>query len=297
MRKINANSEVKFKFIYFYFYCESELLGTMELLCLGITITKVDGPVTSRNCKATPANIPATPQNSKVPVSKSGVIVVDTEKLIQQSTAILTNKKKKKKNKKGNFAQEQQNTSGNMKQTENAGQSMVTLKNPIFHTLQTTLANKVSENLVPEIPVIPCNQQASIIKNENGMVTIRSPRLQQSIANGTPIPNLLTELKPVIGPDVSTPYLQTCHASFSDNSRISSRNAQEILSGLPGIEITKVDKRAAKNENENKKSCQAADVSIIPTSNNTMNGGDKFNFDKDDWHFGKNSYFYKNFSL
>lgn len=247
--------------------------------------------MTSRNNKATPVNIPAQPQNSKVPVSKSGVIVVDTEKLIQQSTAILTNKKKKKKTKKGNSTQDQQKTpGGNTKQTEHSGQSMVTLKNPIFHTLQTTLANKVSENLVPEIPVIPCNQQASIIKNENGMVTIRSPRLQQSMANGTPIPNLLTELKPVIGPDVSTPYLQTCHASFSDNSRISSRNAQEILSGLPGIEITKVDKRAPKSENEAKKACQAADVSIIPTSNNNMNGGEKFNFDKDDWHFGKHAY-------
>lgn len=117
------------------------------------------------------------------------------------------------------------------------------------------------------------------------MVTIRSPRLQQSLANGTAIPNLLTELKPVIGPNVPAPYLQTCHASFSDNNRISSLNAQEILSGLPGIEITKVDKRNVRSENDNKKSCQAADVSIIPTNNS-----DKFNFDKDDWHYGKKFY-------
>lgn len=242
----------------------------------------------NRNCKAGPANIPAPTQNSKVPVSKSGVIVVDTEKLIQQSAAILTNKKKKKKSKKSASNLDQQ-INGNVRQLDNSGQSMVTLKNPIFHTLQSSLANKVTENFASEIPTIPCSQQASIIKNENGMVTIRSPRLQHSLANGTPINNLLSELKPVIGPDVSTSqYLQTCQASFSDNCKISSRNAQEILSGLPGIEITKVDKRATKNESESKKSCQAADVSIIPTGNNAINGGDKFHFDKDDWHYGKN---------
>lgn len=211
------------------------------------------------------------------------MIVVDTEKLIQQSAAIISNKKKKKKNKKAENGQQQKESSYNTK----SGQSVVTLKNPIFHTLQTTLANKVTEKLVPDLPVIPCNQQASIIKNENGMVTIRSPRLQQSLVNGTPIPNLLTELKPVIGPDVSAPYVQTCHASFSDSTRISSLNAQEILSGLPGIEITKVDKHAVKSDADNRKSCQAADVSIIPTNNNHV--GDKFHFDRDDWHYGKTS--------
>lgn len=225
----------------------------------------MDGPLTNRNSKITNSTIPQpVQQNSKVPVSKSGVIVVDTEKLIQQSTSV-GNKKKKKKNKKA--------------ESKENGQPMITLKNPIFHTLQSSVTNKL-----PDIPVIdPCEQQASIIKNENGMVTIRSPRLQQTLANGTAIPNLLTELKPVIGPNVSAPYLQTCHASFSDDNRISSLNAQEILSGLPGIEITKVDKRNVRTENDNRKSCQAADVSIIPTNNS-----DKFNFDKDDWHYGKN---------
>lgn len=262
----------------------------------GITITKVDGPVANRNKTAPPvqhthpqpaANAHTAPphHSSRVPMSKSGVIVVDTEKLIQQSASIISNKKRKKKNKKTaeNEQEQKELTNG----VDKSGPSMITLKNPIFHTLQTTLANKVTEKqqMLPEVPVIPCNQQASIIKNENGMVTIRSPRLQQSLNNGMPIPNLLSELKPVIGPEVSTPYMQTCHTSFSDNSRISSLNAQEILSGLPGIEITKVDKKTAKTDNDIKKSCQAADVSIIPTTNGNLN--DKFSFDKDDWHYGK----------
>jgi hypothetical protein len=53
-------------------------------MVLGITITKVDGPMTDRNYKA--ANIESPPYNSNIPVSKSGVIVVDTEKLIKQSS-------------------------------------------------------------------------------------------------------------------------------------------------------------------------------------------------------------------
>lgn len=246
----------------------------------GITITKVDGPVANRNKIPTSAPTTATSQhqNSRVPMSKSGVIVVDTEKLIQQSTSVISNKKRRKKNKKDNMQEQKVIYNGTSKATP----SMITLKNPIFHTLQTTLASKVTEKLVPELPVMPCNQQASIIKNENGMVTIRSPRLQQSLANGTPIPNLLTELKPVIGPEVTT-----CHTSFSDNSRISSLNAQEILSGLPGIEITKVDKKSIKSENDVKKSCQAADVSIIPTINGNINDSVQFSFEKDDWHYGK----------
>lgn len=242
----------------------------------GITITKVDGPVANKSKVTAPTSNIQTSQNSRVPMSKSGVIVVDTEKLIQQSSSAVSNKKRKKKGKKDNTQEQKNSGSG----TTKSAPSMITLKNPIFHTLQTTLASKVTEKLIPEVPVMPCNQQASIIKNDNGMVTIRSPRLQQSLANGTSIPNLLSELKPVIGPEVTT-----CHTSFNENSRISSLNAQEILSGLPGIEITKVDKRYTKSEHDMKKSCQAADVSIIPTINGNIN--DKFSFDRDDWHYGK----------
>lgn len=253
----------------------------------GITITKVDGPVANRNKPTPPPPPPPTHQpahtytapshyhSSRVPMSKSGVIVVDTEKLIQQSANLLSNKKRKKKNKKEK-AEELKNS---MNGTNTSATPMITLKNPIFHNLQTTIANKTIETKPAEVKV---SEQAAIFKNDNGMVTIRSPRLQQSISNGSPMPSLLTDLKPVIGPEVNT-----CHSSLSDNSnsRISSLNAQEILSGLPGIEITKVDKNA-KAENDLKKSCQTADVSIIPTSNGNIN--EKFSFDRDDWQFGKN---------
>ncbi|KAF2881865.1 hypothetical protein ILUMI_24297 [Ignelater luminosus] len=254
----------------------------------GITITKIEGPPANRNCKASSNSNTSTAStpNSNVPVSKSGVIVVDTEKLIQQSITANNNKKNKKKNKKKRdqkvSTSESDRTSAEKGISSSSGSSMVTLKNPIFHTLQTALSNKVVEN--SDLPVFPNNQQASIFKNENGMVTIRSPRLQNSYENGSPISNFLSDLKPMFGPEVSTPYVPMCHSNFSESSKSSSFNAQEILSGLPGIEITKVDKSISKSEPENKKASQPAEVSIIPTSNGA-NGADKFNFDRDDWPF------------
>lgn len=228
--------------------------------------------MTDRNYKAT--NIESPPYNSNIPVSKSGVIVVDTEKLIKQSsvttngtTATSSKKGRKKRNKK------QRELQTSTPSSQPSKPSMVTLKNPIFQNMQT----RHEPEMIPDLGG-QC-QQASIFKNENGMVTIRSSRLQQSLNSGTPMPNLLPDLKPVLGPEVPTSYISSCN--FPEFSRISPFNAQEILSGLPGIEITKVDKNSTKNEVDSKKSCHTAEVSIIPASYY-----DKFNFDKDDLHYG-----------
>ncbi|EFA10828.2 uncharacterized protein LOC103314876 isoform X2 [Tribolium castaneum] len=235
----------------------------------GITITKVDGPMTDRNYKAT--NIESPPYSSNIPVSKSGVIVVDTEKLIKQSnvttngTTTASKKNRRKRNKK-----QQLQTAP---QTAPSKPSMVTLKNPIFQNMQP----RHEPEIMPDMSGGQC-QQASIFKNENGMVTIRSSRLQQSLNSGAPMPSLLPDLKPVLGPEVPTSYMSSCN--FPEFSRISPFNAQEILSGLPGIEITKVDKNATRSDLDSKKACHTAEVSIIPANNS-----DKFNFDKDDLHY------------
>jgi hypothetical protein len=243
----------------------------------GITITKVDGPMTDRNYKA--ANIESPPYNSNIPVSKSGVIVVDTEKLIKQSsvttngttTTTTTTSSKKNRRKRNKKQREVQNGSP---ANQTSKPSMVTLKNPIFHNMQNS---RHEAEMIPELGGSQC-QQASIFKNENGMVTIRSSRLQQSLNSGSPMPSLIPDLKPVLGPEVPTTYMSSCN--FTEFSRISPFNAQEILSGLPGIEITKVDKNSTKSDLENKKTCHTAEVSIIPANNS-----DKFNFDKDDLHY------------
>lgn len=230
-----------------------------------------------------------------VPVNKSGVIVVETEKLIQQSLTNNVNKKnKKKKNRKtesksGNCGQAVLTTDVGPKK-EMKPPKMVTLKNPIFHNLRSRLTEKV------EGPMICRNEQASITKGENGMVTIRRPRcIQLPLENESPMSEFLNELMPVIRSEVPTTYTpNSSNFSCADKKNTSSKihssitnetrkalSAHDILWGLPGIEITKVNKNGPA-DNDAKKSSQTADVSIIPT-----NGGEKFNFDKDDWPFGK----------
>ncbi|GJQ65730.1 hypothetical protein Trydic_g11915 [Trypoxylus dichotomus] len=298
----------------------------------GITITKVNGPL---KCKPT-SNSSSTANTSSQypnvpPVSKSGVIVVDTEKLIQQSLTANANKKnKKKKNKKQTHENHGSNTGTAAGAKSSSKPPMVTLKNPIFHTLQTKLVEK------SDAPASPFNEQASITKGENGMVTIRRPRcLQIPIEKDSSMSDLLGDLKPVIGADLSSipdtenrdkyipltnPNINTNHINKSNGGQIengmkeptflspyvsnsvygegaayvhtntsdaskSGLSAHDILWGLPGIEITKVNKGFSSNDGENKKSCQTADVSIIPTGGSSNNIGEKFNFDKDDWPF------------
>ncbi|KAJ8926922.1 hypothetical protein NQ314_020774 [Rhamnusium bicolor] len=211
-----------------------------------------------------------------------GVIVVDTEKLIQNKQSSDTAQAKsakagKKSRKKKNKKQPETHLATPTTQTN---RKMVTLKNPIFQSFQAK----------PEPPPVDKNSDgcapAAIFTNENGMVTIRSSRLQQSLSNGAALnpmpmmsmPNLLPDLqKPKKNPNPYVPIHQNINEE--KNEVMSPFNAQEILSGLPGIEITKVDKKAVKSELDSNKSCQTAQVSIIPASN----GGEKFSFDKDDW--------------
>lgn len=215
--------------------------------------------------------------------AKSGVIVVDTEKLInnkkpnEAETKSNFNKKSKKKNKKKTLENGQSGSSSKQHDNNN-DKKMITLKNPIFQPFNVTKTE-------PTLPTVDKNDNcapAAIFTNENGMVTIRSSRLQQTLAERgciDPVPVMpITDFIAETSNSNSSPI----NNSDEKNETLSPLNAQEILSGLPGIEITKVDKKAAKPETN--KSCQAAQVSIIPT---LSLGDDEFSFDKDDWFYGK----------
>ncbi|CAH1955558.1 unnamed protein product [Acanthoscelides obtectus] len=242
----------------------SDLNIPMLRLPPGITITKIEGPVSNRNYKV--GNIDEERGGPTINVGKSGVIVVDTEKLIQSKPlngeSKAKNKKKKKKNAKKAAESENQSTVD--------GKKMITLKNPIFQSMQSkpsdSAADKHSDNVPP----------AAIFTNENGMVTIRSSRLMNgpgSALNPMPVQNIMPEIEPY--------QSHQGYTSTPEEKEISSFNAREILSGLPGIEITKVDKKQNKTEADGNKACQTAEVSIIPTSN----GSEKFDFEKDDWFY------------
>ncbi|XP_046488598.1 protein FAM193A isoform X1 [Neodiprion pinetum] len=185
----------------------------------GITITKVNAPAKPMPIKSTPLSKPVNPpkqttiiaapmsgvqSNYATPQGAGNVIVVDTGKLKQdllpksnekdsskdnhQSQSTSGKKKKKKSNNKSstnasgavlNSVVLQHNavngipltnghTDASARILHNPGSNMVTIRNPAFGP-----------------PKMEPTQQAAIIKvSENGMVTIRSPALQQAINAG-----------------------------------------------------------------------------------------------------------------
>ncbi|XP_011261886.2 uncharacterized protein LOC105254722 isoform X3 [Camponotus floridanus] len=182
----------------------------------GITITKVDAPPKPLPIKTAPLPKPVSPpkQTTIIATPMSGVqssyanpqaggnvIVVDTGKLKQDllpkanekdsskdSQSQSTSKKKKKKNKNSANSGSTASTSPPVQNSDtfvndhvideparilhNPGTNMVTIKNPSFGPMK-----------------VPPTQQAAIIKvSENGMVTIRSPALQQAINAGLTSP-------------------------------------------------------------------------------------------------------------
>ncbi|XP_030748295.1 reticulocyte-binding protein 2 homolog a-like isoform X2 [Sitophilus oryzae] len=256
---------------------EIRALGNLKLPP-GITITKVEGPLSNKSYLGSDTN-----KNSSM-LGKSGVIVVDTEKLIQKkvetdiskpSKAGRRKKKKSKKNAKGIDVEQSDKP------------KMVTLRNPMFQPFQN-----------PNSKSFPADESApaAIFTRENGMVTIRSSRLQQSLDNGAPnssnavpfgislMPNLVPEM-PSFSSSDSEHQEQSSKSADNSSNKNSNLNAQEILSGLPGIEITKVDKKSDSNHNVDlNNGTHDAQVSIIPS-----NGTDfDMEFDKDDdWLYGR----------
>ncbi|CAH1121443.1 unnamed protein product [Ceutorhynchus assimilis] len=264
---------------------EIRSLGNLRLPP-GITLTKIEGPVSNLNYSESDS------ANRSSMMSKSGVIVVDTEKLIKKNEAeALKHPTKLSKNKKN-----KKKSGGQMKTETKDKPKMVTLKNPMFQKLQSQNLSKTA--LAPIEELAP----AAIFTTENGMVTIRSSRLQQSLKNdlskpptsaplGMPSnPNLLPEMSNFLNPNhlrptVSSNNIEEPMELESKKTTIAPIDAQEILLGLPGIEITKIEKNAKPENMRPNNSCQNAEVSIIPSN------GPEFNldFDKDDdWLYDDN---------
>lgn len=221
----------------------------------------------------------------------------------------MTTGKKKKNKKKKNKKTDADNNENSQKTVRIAvpkstnstkNSQILTLKNPMFYQLQEQLdQEKIKNEATNQVQQTDAAcQQASIIKGANGMVTIRSPRLGgmntssgrnvpfMSLAHsvGTPV---LSELKPIVGTNTST-YTPSYTA---DSKR--PFNAQEILSSLPGIEITKINKNSIHNKSDCKKAFQPADVSIIPTNLSNGANGDTYKlfYDNSDWSLGNTFFF------
>lgn len=90
--------------------------------------------------------------------------------------SVATNKKKNKKKK--------NKTDENQTNHTNTTERIVTLKNPMFYNNNSEPINSMMRNLQTPPYVQPMGEpqqsQASIVKNENGMYTIRNPTFHQS---------------------------------------------------------------------------------------------------------------------
>ncbi|XP_018392119.1 PREDICTED: putative uncharacterized protein DDB_G0293878 isoform X1 [Cyphomyrmex costatus] len=220
----------------------------------GITITKVDAPPKPLPIKTAPLPKPVNPpkQTTIIAAPMSGVqssyaspqgggnvIVVDTGKLKQdllpkanekdsskdsQPQNTTTGKKKKKKNK--NSANSSNTAASSPVQNNDAfvndhiideparilhnpGTNMVTIRNPSFGPMK-----------------VPPTQQAAIIKvSENGMVTIRSPALQQAINAG-----LTSQPKPdyIVKGDLSSS--SASRTTTTDCGQLSVKHANGVIS-------------------------------------------------------------------
>ncbi|XP_076242087.1 uncharacterized protein LOC143184037 isoform X3 [Calliopsis andreniformis] len=242
----------------------------------GITITKVDAPAKPLPIRSAPLPKPVNPpkQTTIIAAPMSGVqssyassqaggnvIVVDTGKLKQdllpkptekevpketQQNQSTSGKKKKKKNKNAAssinipnqvtmqnndpFANDHVDEPARI--LHNPNTNMVTIRNPAFGPMK-----------------VPPTQQAAIIKvSENGMVTIRSPALQQAINAG-----LTSPPKPdyIVKGDLSsrTSTENPTNLKHASNGIIPSSLAElrsrltpdcTTLSGLANIQISKV---------------------------------------------------------
>lgn len=200
-----------------------------------------------------------------------------------KNTSQRSKKNKKKKNKKLENVenkQEKKNCDDRSSSLASNNSNIFTIKNPMFYQVQDGKSEAPKQ--------APANHQASIIKGANGMVTIRSPRLGscnggggipfmslQAVAGELKPAHILGELKPVVEPQQPPPPAPIVNTEKPFD-------AQQILSGLPGIEITKINKGATRTRND-RAAFQPADVSIIPTSMAANGDVYKLFYDNVDW--------------
>ncbi|XP_053976246.1 uncharacterized protein LOC128875001 isoform X1 [Hylaeus volcanicus] len=240
----------------------------------GITITKVDAPAKPLPIRSAPLPKPVNPpkQTTIIAAPMSGVqssyaspqaggnvIVVDTGKLKQDllpkpaekdvpketpQTQSTTSKKKKKKNKNapnsGNTINQTMAQNSDPFANDHIDEPARILHNPNTNTV--TIRNPAFGPMK-----VPPTQQAAIIKvSENGMVTIRSPALQQAINAGLtspPKPDYIVKGDLSSRPPTENANLKHVNGIIpSSLAELRSRLNPDCatLNGLANIQISKV---------------------------------------------------------
>lgn len=144
----------------------------------------------------------------------NGIIMVESNPHAAKSANATENVGGKKKNKKKKAKAEDQHSSGAQQQhQQSTDERMVTLKNPMFFNNPSEPMTSMMRNLQtpPFVSPMAEPQSASIIRNENGMYTIRNPSFQNAFGGNT---------SP--GAFVSRPQPEPTRRQFTPNQQFSS---------------------------------------------------------------------------
>lgn len=185
---------------------------------------------------------PVVPSNDQVPSNhfmanhmtapnqgSNGIIMVDTMKLqpsrlntnattnAESSETTNSNSKKNRKN---------QRNKNKTKETTQAPPQLVTLRNPMFQPngipAPPSNVTFTPTSLPPNIPLPPMNidQPAAIIKNNNGMFTIRNPALHEAMIQQMPNPTASAPGYPVFPRHLPPPPIHNTTVPPPSNNNV-----------------------------------------------------------------------------
>lgn len=177
---------------------------------------------------------------------QNGIIMVESNPRAYNSQQEVAGGKKKNKKKKSKAESvENQSQSSNAQQQQSA-ERMVTLKNPMFYNNPSEPMNTMMRNLQTPPFVSPMAEPpaASIIRNENGMYTIRNPTFQNAFPATSPSNTNAT--RPPVEP-VARQFPTNKFTHFEGDVQPSD-NSQPKCSSVIGSEMKNVLQRRKEQE-------------------------------------------------
>lgn len=149
---------------------------------------------------------PANEQMMSHGVDPNGIIMVESNphayksQTTVQADPVAGKKKNKKKKSKVDATENLSQPGNNQQQQQQPVDRMVTLKNPMFFNNPSEPINSMMRNIQTPPFVSPLAEPpaASIVRNENGMYTIRNPTFQNAFGSSSPSPAFAA--KPQIEP-------------------------------------------------------------------------------------------------
>lgn len=236
---------------------------------------------------AAPLRIPADDQMKMG--ESNGIIMVESNPHVYSSSQVnapadAAGGKKKNKKKKAK-AEGVEKSSANSHKQQQGVDRMVTLKNPMFYNNPSEPMSSMMRNLQPTPPFVSPMaaepQAASIIRNENGMYTIRNPSFQNAFGPSS-TPTAFTP-RSQLETTMSQPYAT---AQFNPNFDTDAQSMEPKCSSVIGSEMKNVLQRRKEQELANMDSFQP--YGMRPQSTYSHFGGTGMNFNNNGTHCDDN---------